>query len=110
MLERYKKGMFVKQYYQRGISLHKQSINGLLRVKIERNMPVNQEIKDAFANLRVDINSDNLDKLLELNFFKDDCNMLFTDTSRTKAYMRNRYIKDVLSMLALIFAEQEKKI
>ena len=99
----------MKQYYQRGISLHKQSINGLLRVKIERNMPVDQEIKDAFANLRVDINSDNLDKLLELNFFKDDCNMLFTDTSRTKAYMRNRYIKDVLSMLALIFAEQEKK-
>ena len=81
----------------------------LLRIKIERNVPVDQDMKDAIANLRLDINSDNLDKLLQLNSFKDYCKMLLSDTSGAQACLMNQYIKDVSSMLALIFPVQEKK-
>ena len=56
------------KHYQRRISLYKQSLNALLRIKIERNMPIDQDMKDAIANLRLNISSDNLDKLLEIIF------------------------------------------
>ena len=55
------------------------------------------------------INSYNLDKFVELNSFKNHCKLLFADTSYTQTCMMNQYIKDVSSMLALIFAVQEKK-
>ena len=55
-------------------------------------MSVDQDMKDVIADLRLDIDSNNLDKLLELNFFKDCCKMLFTDTSGTQACMMNQYI------------------
>ena len=56
-------------------------MNAILRMKIRRNMQVDQNMKDAIASLRFDINSNNLDKLFELNFFKGCCKILFTDTS-----------------------------
>ena len=66
-----------------------------------------EDMKDAIANKRLNINSDNLDNLLELNSFKSYCKMLFADTSGTQACMINHYIKNVSSMLALISAERE---
>ena len=48
------------------------SMDSLLRIQIEKkNMPAIQDMKDGIANLRLHINSDNLEKLLELNSFKD---------------------------------------
>ena len=38
-------------------------------------------MKDAIANLRLHIHSDNLDRLLELNYFKNYRKLLFADTS-----------------------------
>ena len=73
-------------------------MNSLLRVEIERNVPINQGMKDATANLRLHINSDNLDKLLELISFKNYCKMLFADTSGTQPYLMNKYIKNVSSI------------
>ena len=32
------------KHYQRGISLHKQSMNALSRIEIERNMPIDQDM------------------------------------------------------------------
>ena len=32
------------KHYQTGISLHKQSMNALSRIEIERNMPVDQDM------------------------------------------------------------------
>ena len=55
-------------------------MNAFLRIKIQRSMPVDQDMKDFIANLRFDVNSDNLGELLELNFFNDYCKMLFPDT------------------------------
>lgn len=78
-------------------------MNTFLRIKIQRNMPVDQHMKDVIANLRFDVNSHNLDELFELNFFNDYCKMLFTDTWGAQAFMMNRYIKDASSVLALIF-------
>ena len=83
------------KHYQGGISLHNQSMNPLLRIKIERNIQINQDMKDAIANLRLHIKLDNLDKLLELNSFKNNNKSLFADTSGTQACMMNQYIKDV---------------
>ena len=40
-------------------------------------MPVDQDMKDAIANLRLHINSDDADKLLELNYFQNYCKMMF---------------------------------
>ena len=40
-----------------------------LRIKIERNMQINQDMKDIIVNLRLHVNSENLDKLLELKLF-----------------------------------------
>ena len=97
------------KHYQRRISLYKQSLNALLRIKIERNMPIDQDMKDAIVNLRLHISSDNPDKLLEIIFFKNYCKSLFPDTSGTQACMMNQYIKDVSSILALIFAVRENK-
>ena len=85
-------------------------MNALLRIKIERNMPVDQDMKDAIANLRLNIDSDNLNKLLELNSFKDYRKM-FTDISGTQACMINQYISKSVylsSVLALIFAVREE--
>ena len=98
------------KHYQGGISLHNQSMNVLLRIKIERNIQIDQDMKDAIANLRLHIKSDNLDKLLELNSFKNYNKLLFADTSGTQACMMKQYIKDVSSMLALIFVVREKKL
>ena len=67
-------------------------------------------MKDAIANLRLHINSDNLDKILELISFKNYCKMLFADRSGTQPCLMNKYIKNVSSMLALIFAVEEKRI
>ena len=92
------------KHCQRAISLHKKVVNALLRIKIEENMPINQDMKDAIANLRLHINSDNLGKLLELSSFKNYCKLLFADTSCTQVFMMDQYIKDVSSMLVLIFA------
>ena len=78
-------------------------MNTFLRIKIQRNMPVDQHMKDVIANLRFDVNSHNLDELFELNFFNDYCKMLFTDTWGAQTFMMNRYIKDASSVLALIF-------
>ena len=44
-------------------------MNAFLRIKIERNMQINQDMKDVIVNLRLHINSENLDKLLELKLF-----------------------------------------
>ena len=46
-------------------------------------MLIDQDMKDAIANSGLHINSDNLEKLLELNFFKNYCKFLFGDTSDT---------------------------
>ena len=73
-------------------------------------MPIDQDMEDAIANLGFHINSGNLDKLLELNSFKNYCKSLFSNTSGTQSSMMNQYIKDVSSMVALIFAVREKKI
>ena len=97
------------KHYQRGIRLRKQSMNALSRIKIERNMPIDQDMKDIIASLRLHINSDNLDNLLDLNSFKNYCKSLFADTSATQACVMNHYIKDVSYILALIFAVREKK-
>ena len=78
-------------------------MNTFLRIKIQRNMPVDQHMKDVIANLRFDVNSHNLDELFELNFFNDYYKMLFTDTWGAQTFMMNRYIKDASSVLALIF-------
>ena len=77
-------------------------MNTFLRIKIQRNMPVDQHMKDVIANLRFDVNSHNLDELFELNFFNDYCKMLFTDTWGAQTFMMNQYIKDASSVLALI--------
>ena len=66
MLKQCKEGSVCKaieEKRQKGINLHKQSMNTLLRIKIERNMPVDHDMKDAIADLKLDLNSDNLDKL-----------------------------------------------
>ena len=60
-------------------------MNVFLRTNIGRNMPFDQDMKDAIANLRLGTGSDNLNKLLELNSFKHYLKMLFTDISGTKA-------------------------
>lgn len=78
-------------------------MNTFSRIKIQRNMPVDQHMKDVIANLRFDVNSHNLDELFELNFFNDYCKMLFTDTLGAQTFMMNQYIKDASSVLALIF-------
>ena len=44
-------------------------MNAFLRIKIERNMQINQDMKDIIVNLRLHVNSENLDKLLELKLF-----------------------------------------
>ena len=67
-------------------------------------MLIDQDMKDAIANSGLHINSDNLEKLLELNFFKNYWKFLFGDTSDTQASMMNQYIKDVSSTLVLISA------
>ena len=72
-------------------------------------MLIDQDMKDAIANSGLHINSDNLEKLLELNFFKNYCKFLFGDTSDTQASMMNQYIKDVSSTLVLISAVWEKR-
>lgn len=82
-------------------------MNAFLRIKIQRSMPVDQDMKDFIANLRFDVNSDNLGELLELNFFNDYCKMLFTDTWGTQTYMINQYIKDASSMITIIFEVYE---
>ena len=58
--------------------------------------------------MRLHINSGDLDKLLELNS-KNHHKMFFADTSGTQACLMNQYIKDVSSMLALIFTVEEQK-
>ena len=58
-------------------------------------MPVDQDMKDAITNSSFHMNSDNLDKLLELNSVKNYCKMLFADTSGAQVCMMNQYIKDV---------------
>ena len=57
--------------------------------------------------MRLHINSDDLDKLLEVNYSKNHHKMFFADTSGTQACLMNQYIKDVSSMLALIFTVRE---
>ena len=59
--------------------------------------------------MRLHINSDDLDKLLELNYFKNYHKTLFADTSGKQACMMNQYIKDVSSMLGLILTVREQK-
>ena len=44
-------------------------MNAFLRIKIERNMQINQDMKDIIVNLRLHVKSENLDKLLELKLF-----------------------------------------
>ena len=44
-------------------------MNAFLRIKIERNMQINQDMKDIIVKLRLHVNSENLDKLLELKLF-----------------------------------------
>ena len=73
-------------------------------------MPINHDMKDAIANFRLHVKSDNLDKLLELNPFENYCKMLFANASSTQACMMNQYIKDVSSTIVLIFAVQEQKL
>ena len=51
------------KHYQTGISLHKLSMNALSRIKTERNMLIDQDMKDTIVNVRLHINLDNLDKL-----------------------------------------------
>ena len=85
-------------------------MNALLRIKIEKNIPIDQDMKDAIAKLRLHINSGNFVKLLELNSFKNYCKLLFADTYGTQTCMMNQYIKGVSSMLALIFAVREKNL
>ena len=51
-------------------------MNAFLRTNIGRNMPFDQDMKDAIANLRLGTGSDNLNKLLELNSFKHYLKML----------------------------------
>ena len=46
-------------------------------------MPINHDMKDAIANFRLHMKSDNLDKLLELNPFENYCKMLFANASST---------------------------
>ena len=70
-------------------------------------MPVEQDMNKAITSLRLSIDLDNLNKLLQSDSFKGYCKMLFSDTSDTQACIMNQYIKDVSSMLALIFAGQE---
>ena len=70
-------------------------------------MSVDEDMKGVIENWRYHINSDNFDKLLVLNFFKNYCKMLFADTSGTQAYIINQCIKDVSSMLPLIFTVRE---
>ena len=38
------------KHYQGGISLHNQSMNAVLRIKIERNIQIDQDMKDVIAN------------------------------------------------------------
>ena len=59
--------------------------------------------------MRLHINSDDLDKLLELNYFKSYHKILSADTSGTQACMMNQYIKNLSSLLALIFTVREQK-
>ena len=48
----------------RGIKLHKQSFNALLRIKIEQALPEDDMIKNAVANLRLETNAKNLHHLI----------------------------------------------
>ena len=38
------------KHYQGGISLHNQSVNAVLKIKNERNIQIDQDMKDAIAN------------------------------------------------------------
>ena len=72
-------------------------MNAILRTKMYKNIPVDQHIEEAIVNLRLNIDSDNPNKLLELNSFKDYHKMLFTDISGTQGCIVNEYIKNVSS-------------
>ena len=98
------------RHYYRGIKLHKQSFNALMRCKIDRHLPVEESMKKAIANLRLKTNASNLQVLFQLDVFQEFCQGLLVGSSGTQSQMMLQYIKDVSGMLALIYAVREKSI
>ena len=98
------------RHYYRGIKLHKQSFNSLMRCKIDKHLPMNMDIKRAIADLRLETNASNLDKLLQLDPFQQYCKDIMVTPSGTQAQMMLQYVKDVSCMLALIFSVREKVV
>ena len=70
------------RHYYRGICLHKQSFNALLRNKIERKLPKDENMKQLIPNLRYNTNPENLESLVKLDSFKTYCSDLLACEKR----------------------------
>ena len=98
------------KHYYRGIGLHQQSMNALLRSKIKTNPSVDDDMKTMISNLRYNANYKDLDALLNLHSFKKFCNDLLASSSGTQCQIMIQYINDVSLLLALVSAVREKTI
>ena len=92
--------------HYRGICLHKQSFNVLLRNKIERKLPKDENMKQLISNLRYNTNPENLESLVKLDSFKTYCSDLLASEKDTQS----QYITDVSVLLALVSAVREKSV
>ena len=98
------------KHYYRGIGLHKQSVNALLRCKIMKNLPVDNDIISLISKIRCNPNPETLQALLNHVPFKEYCTNLLVSKSGTQCQMMTHYVQDVSLLLALISAVREKTI
>ena len=98
------------RHYYRGICLHKQSFNALLRNKIERKLPKDENMKQLISNLRYNTNPENPESLVKLDSFKTYCSDLLASEKGTRSQIMTQYITDVSVLLALVSAVREKSI
>ena len=98
------------RHYYRGIGLHKQSMNALLRCKIQKNVSSDATLKKAILNLRIQTNPECRKNLLDLDCFKTYYNDLYKCRTSTQGQMMIQYVKDVSLLLALVSAVREKSI
>ena len=90
--------------------LHKQSFNALLRNKIERKLPKDENMKQLISNLRYNTNPENLESLVKLDSFKTYWSDLLASGKGTRSQIMTQYITDVSVLLALVSAVREKSI
>ena len=89
------------KHYARGIRLHKQSFCVLMRWKILQNRPLDVELIESIANLRLETTANNLEALIEMESSQLYCINMCSTKDGTQCRMMIEYLKDVSKLLAI---------